>query len=154
MVIVLSIKLQLFEFSNGLTHYQTTDFRLFQTERVCRRQLQIWRKWQKVIQTGRKHCGKRRNCSLRAISPFPQCFQKDCFQKDCFPEASKGVIVWEWVNLGWPQKALKCLALQACSTAVSNTIKPCQRTNFSLVQVETIFRRHFQCGSNGAIFLS
>ena len=24
---------------------------------------------------------------------FPQCFQKACFQ-----EASKGVIVWEWVN--------------------------------------------------------
>ena len=25
---------------------------------------------------------------------FPQ-----CFQKACFPEASKGVIVWEWVKL-------------------------------------------------------
>ena len=25
---------------------------------------------------------------------FPQ-----CFQKACFPGASKGVIVWEWVNL-------------------------------------------------------
>ena len=24
---------------------------------------------------------------------FPQ-----CFQKACFPGASKGVIVWEWVN--------------------------------------------------------
>ena len=24
---------------------------------------------------------------------FPQ-----CFQNDCFPGASKGVIVWEWVN--------------------------------------------------------
>ena len=34
-----------------LTHYRTTNFRLFQTERVCRRQFQIWRKWQKVIQT-------------------------------------------------------------------------------------------------------
>ena len=38
-----------------LTHYQTTNFRLFQTERVCRRQFQICRKWQKAIQTGRKH---------------------------------------------------------------------------------------------------
>ena len=37
-----------------LTHYQMTNFRLFQTERVCRRQFQIWRKWQKVIQMGRK----------------------------------------------------------------------------------------------------
>ena len=25
----------------GLTHYQMTNFRLFQTERVCRRQFQI-----------------------------------------------------------------------------------------------------------------
>ena len=27
---------------------------------------------------------------------FPQ-----CFQKACFPGASKGVVVWEWVNLDW-----------------------------------------------------
>ena len=32
--------------------------------------------WQNVLQTGRKHCGKRRNCSLRAISPFPTVFSK------------------------------------------------------------------------------
>ena len=59
-----------------LTHYQTTNFRLFKSERLCRRQFQIWRKCQKVIQIGRKHCGKRRNCSLRAISPFPTVFSK------------------------------------------------------------------------------
>ena len=23
-----------------------------------------------------------------------------CFQKACFPGASKGVVVWEWVNYG------------------------------------------------------
>ena len=28
-------------FGIGLTHYQTTNFRLFQTERVCRQQFQI-----------------------------------------------------------------------------------------------------------------
>ena len=64
-----------------LTHCQTTNFRLFQTKRVCRWQFQIWRKWQKVIQTGRKHCGKRRNCSLRAISPFPTLFSKGLFPR-------------------------------------------------------------------------
>ena len=47
---------------NILTHYQTTNFRLFQTERVCRPQFQVWWKWHKVIQMGRKHCGKMRNC--------------------------------------------------------------------------------------------
>ena len=35
---------------------------------------------------GRKHCGKRRNCSLPAISPFPS-----VFSKGLFPGASKGV---------------------------------------------------------------
>ena len=44
-----------------------------------RQQIQIWRKWQKAIQTGSKHCGKRRNCSLRAISPFPTVFSKGLF---------------------------------------------------------------------------
>ena len=76
------------------THYQTTHFTRFQIQKLCRRQFKIWRKWQKVIQPGRKHCGKRKNCSLRAISLFPQ-----CFQKSCFPGVSKGVIVWKWVKL-------------------------------------------------------
>ena len=30
----------------------------------------------------RKHCGKRRNCSLRAISPFPTVFSKGLFPRD------------------------------------------------------------------------
>ena len=48
-----------------------TNFRLFQNERVCRWQFQIWWKWQNILQKDRKQYGKRRNCSLRAISPFP-----------------------------------------------------------------------------------
>ena len=64
-----------------LTHYQTANLRPFQIERLCRRQFKILRKWQKVIQTGRKHCGKRRNCSLQAISPFPTVFSKDLFSR-------------------------------------------------------------------------
>ena len=56
-------------------------FRLFQIESVCRRQFQIWRKWQKVIQMGRKHCGKRRNCSFRAIPLFPTVFLKGLFPR-------------------------------------------------------------------------
>ena len=63
-------------FSWTLTLSNTTNFRRFQIERVCRRKFQIWWNWQKVFRTGRKHCGKRRNCSLRAISPFPPVFSK------------------------------------------------------------------------------
>ena len=48
--------------SQLLTLSQTTNFRLFQTESVCRWQFQIGWKWQKT-EIGRKHCGKRRNCS-------------------------------------------------------------------------------------------
>ena len=65
----------------GRKHYQTTNFRLIWTERFCRRQFQIWWKWQKVIQMGRKHYGKRRNCSLWAISPFPIVFSKGLFPR-------------------------------------------------------------------------
>ena len=57
--------------NSKLTLSKTTIFRLFQTERVCRRQFQFWSKWQNVFQTSRKHGGKRRNCSLRAIFPYP-----------------------------------------------------------------------------------
>ena len=42
-----------------LTLSQTTSFRLFQTQRVCR----IDENGQTVLQTVRKHCGKRRNCT-------------------------------------------------------------------------------------------
>ena len=45
-------------FDKDLTLSQTTNFRLFQTERVCRRQFQTWWKGQKVILTGRKHWEK------------------------------------------------------------------------------------------------
>ena len=63
--------------SQVLALSQTTNFGLFQTERVCRRQFQIRGDCQKVLQMSRKHCGKQRNCSLRAISPFSTVFSKD-----------------------------------------------------------------------------
>ena len=37
--------------------------------------------------------GKGENAGYQYFLLFPQ-----CFQKASFPEASKGVIVWEWVN--------------------------------------------------------
>ena len=63
----------------NLTRSQTTNFRLFQTGRLSRQQFWTWWKWQKVFQMDRKHCGKRRNCSLWAISPFPTVFVQDLF---------------------------------------------------------------------------
>ena len=36
----------------------------------------IWTNVDTVICLSRKHCGKRRNCLLRAISPFPTMFSE------------------------------------------------------------------------------
>ena len=71
------------KYQTGLTLSQTTNFWLFQVERVCRRQFQIWQKLQKVLEKGRKYYGKRRNCLLWAISPFPTVFSRlVLFSKD------------------------------------------------------------------------
>ena len=43
---------------------------------------------------GRKHSRKRRNCLLRAIFHFPQ-----CFQKTCTADTLKPGLVWERVEL-------------------------------------------------------
>ena len=42
--------------------------------------------------TGRKHCGKRINCSLRAISPFPTVFSRGT------ADTEKPGLVWERVK--------------------------------------------------------
>ena len=54
-----------------LTHYQTTNFRLFQIERVCRRQFHIWRKFpivfKRLVSQGRQKvslCGNGLTLSL------------------------------------------------------------------------------------------
>ena len=77
-----------------------TNFRICQTERVCRRQCQIWWKWQKVLRIGRKHWAKRRNCSLRAISPFPMVFSKDLY---CRHE-KKQDLLGKGFNFSWRWK--------------------------------------------------
>ena len=46
--------------------------------------------------------GKGEMAHYEQFLPFPQ-----CFQKGCFPGASKGVIVWEWVN-PLPEDKLPC----------------------------------------------
>ena len=56
----------------ALTHYQTTGpkFRLVQIETNCRRHFKVYLKWKISTIHARKHCEKRRNCLLQAISPF------------------------------------------------------------------------------------
>ena len=68
-----------------------TNFRFFQTEIVCRRQFQIWQKWQKELSKREENIvGKGEIARYKQFLLFPL-----CFQKACFPGASKGVIVRE-----------------------------------------------------------
>ena len=61
-----------------LTHYQTTNLDSSKLKEFADDNFKFDENG-KVIQTGRKQCGKRRNCSLRAISPFPAVFSKDLY---------------------------------------------------------------------------
>ena len=54
---------------------------------------------------------------------FPQ-----CFQKACFPGASKGVIVWEWVNL-FPNKPFFCV----CSSRATSPFPTASSFHFEKV---------------------
>ena len=73
-----------------LTYYQTTNFRLFQTERVCRQQFHMDENERKLSKRVENTVGKGEIARYEQFLLFPQ-----CFQKACFPGASKGVIVWE-----------------------------------------------------------
>ena len=77
-----------------LIHYQKTNFRLFQTERVCRQLLQIDENGRKISKRVENTVGKREIAHYEQFLLFPQ-----CFQKACFPRASKGVIVWDWAKM-------------------------------------------------------
>ena len=61
-----------------LTLSQTTNFRRFQTQRVCRRQFKFDKNVVKFSKWVKNTVGKRRNCSLRAISPFSHSVFKRC----------------------------------------------------------------------------
>ena len=63
-----------------LTLSQMTDFGLFQTEKVCRQQFLVFdENGRKFSRSAEKHCGKRRNCSYKAISPFSTVFLKNFY---------------------------------------------------------------------------
>ena len=59
-------------FGKGLTFSQVTNFRLFQTERVCRRlNFEFEENGEKLAKRVENKCVKRRNCSLWAFLLFP-----------------------------------------------------------------------------------
>ena len=136
----------------ALTLSHTTNFTLFQIQRDCRRQFQSWWKWKKVLQAGRKHCGKRRNCSLRAISPFPTVFLKDFYCKHvktrpCLGKGLKSILMRggeEASKTGWKIYMLTFI----CHTLNYSNIMTCNSIWKRLL--DTIKNKNWNCtGSVG-----
>ena len=75
-----------------------TNFRLFQTQTDDNFKFdENGRKLSKQVENT---VGKGEIARNEQFLLFPQ-----CFLKACFPEASKGVIVWEWVKMDQDQSA-------------------------------------------------
>ena len=77
----------------GLTHYQTTNFRLSKLKEFADDNFKFDENVRKLSIQVENTVGKGEIARHEKFLLFPQ-----CFQKACFPRASKGVIVWEWVN--------------------------------------------------------
>ena len=75
------------------THYQTTKFRLFQTERVADDNFKFDENGRKLSNWVENTVGKGEIARYEQFLLFPECFQKACFQW-----VSNGVIVWERVK--------------------------------------------------------
>ena len=78
---------------NELTHYQMTNFRLIQSERVADDNFKLDKNGRKLSKRVENTVGKGEIARYEQFLLLPK-----CFQKACFPGASKGVIVWECVN--------------------------------------------------------
>ena len=78
----------------------------------------------KGLKKGRKRCGKRINCSLRAISPFSTVFSKDLYCR--VKNAWKPRLVWERVNRGddgaWSSDVQKILIKRKVSHRLTGSI--------------------------------
>ena len=77
----------------SFTHYQTTNFRLFQTKEFADDNFKFDENGRKLSKGVENTVGKEEIARYEQFLLFPQ-----CFQKACLPGASEGVIVWEWVK--------------------------------------------------------
>ena len=77
-----------------LTHYQMTNFRLSKLKEFADNNFKFDENGRKLSKQVENTVGKGEIARYEQFLLFPQ-----FFQKACFPGASKGVIVWEWVNV-------------------------------------------------------
>ena len=101
---------------------------------------------------GRKHCGKKRNCSLRAISPSPTMFSKELYYRHVKTRAclGKGSCICS------PDSDLFILYIEgACNVTDHRSGQIITRQqNFRLVQIKGISRRQIGSGSKDETYLS
>ena len=76
-----------------LTHYQTTNLDSSKQKEFADNNFKFDENGRKLSKRVENTVGKGEIARYEQFLLFPQ-----CFQKACFPEASKGVIVWEWVK--------------------------------------------------------
>ena len=76
-----------------LTHYQTTNSRLFQIE-LANDKFKFYENSRKFFKQVENSVGKGEIARYEQFLLFPQCFQKACFLG-----ASKVVTVWKWVEV-------------------------------------------------------
>ena len=74
--------------------YQTTRFRLSKLKKFADYNFTFDENGRKLFKRVENTVGKGEIARYEQFLLFSQ-----CFQKACFPGASKGVIVWEWVNI-------------------------------------------------------
>ena len=89
----------------SLTHYQTTILDDSKLKEFADDNFRFDENGRKLSKRVENIVGKGEIARYEQLLLFPQ-----CFQKACFPGASKGVIVWEWVNKPW--------FLHVCSTSL------------------------------------
>ena len=77
----------------GLTHYQTTNSDSAKLKKFADDNFKFDENGRKLSKRVENTVGKGEIARYEQFLLFPQ-----CFQKVCFPGASKGVIMWEWVN--------------------------------------------------------
>ena len=80
--------------ADWLTHYQMTNFRLFQLKEFADDNFKFDKNGRKLFKRVENTVGKGEIARYEQSRLFPHCFQKACFSG-----TSKGVIVWEWVNI-------------------------------------------------------
>ena len=86
--------LQVLLFWTSLTHYQTKILDSSKLKKFADDNFKFDENVRKLSKRVENTVGNGEIARDEQFLHFPQ-----CFQKTCFPGASKGVIVWEWVDL-------------------------------------------------------